>query len=309
MKILVVGAGSIGGYFGGRLFAAGRDVTFLVREHRSEKLARDGLIIKSPAGDLTISNPPTVTASKLCEPYDLIILSCKAYDLEGAIADIEPAVGPSTRILPLLNGMRHMDMLVSRFGSDRVLGGLCMISTTLNSDGEIVHSGQMQSLTFGALDAGNEDFARQVEAQFADTGVLVVRSNLIMQEMWEKWTFIATAAGLTTLMRSTIGDIVEAGGTDIAEKMLLECSSIAGANGYKPRSEILKKFQKMFTAPDSTMTASLFRDLEAGGRIEADHLIGDLLARADPAMDTPSILPIAYVHMKTYEARKRRETK
>jgi 2-dehydropantoate 2-reductase len=254
-----------------------------------------------------MSSPPTVTASTLNQPYDLIILSCKAYDLEAAIIDIAPAVGPATRILPLLNGMLHMDMLDHRFGPNRVLGGLCMISTTLNASGEIIHSGQLQSLTFGARDVENENFAKAVEAQFAGTGILVVRSNLIMQEMWEKWVFIATAAGLTSLMRAPIGDIVEAGGSDIAEKLLQECSVIAELNGHVPRGDVLKRFRKMFTTRESLMTASLFRDLETGSRIEADHLLGDLLARASTDKDKALVLRVAYVHMKTYEARKRRE--
>ena len=177
----------------------------------------------------------------------------------------------------------------------------------MGHDGEIIHTGRLQSLTFGARDAANEEFAEQVEAQFADTGFLTVRSNLIMQEMWEKWVFVATAAGLTTLMRSTIGDIVEAGGSDVAEAMLRECSAIADANGFTTRSEVFKKFLKMFTTPKSPMTASLFRDLEAGGRIEADQLIGNLLARSGPETPPAQALRIAFVHMKAYEARRRRE--
>jgi 2-dehydropantoate 2-reductase len=305
MRILVVGAGSIGGYFGGRLLGAGRDVTFLVRQPRAEKMAADGLVIKSPTGDLTISNPPTVIASNLDQQYDLVLLSCKAYDLEQAIADLSPAVGPATRILPLLNGMRHMELLDGRFNSERILGGLCMIATSLNPDGEIVHTGQLQSLTLGARDAMNENFARDVEKTFFGLGFEVIRSNLIVQEMWEKWAFIATNAGLTTLMRAPIGDIVEAGGSDIAEALLDECNAIVGASGYPVRSEVLRRFGKMFTAKGSPMTASLFRDLEHGGRIEADHLIGDLLVRA-PLGASTTILRLAYVHMKAYEARKRR---
>jgi 2-dehydropantoate 2-reductase len=254
---------------------------------------------------LTISNPPTVTADNLKQYYDLVLLSCKAYDLEQAITDLSPAVGPSTRILPLLNGMRHIELLDTRFGSERVLGGLCMIATSLNADGEIVHTGQLQSLTFGARDLANEEFAQEVEKTFAGSGFELIRSNLMVQEMWEKWVFIATNAGLTTLMRAPIGDIVEAGGTDIAEVLLNECNAIANASGYPARGDVLKRFRRMFTAAGSPMTASLFRDLENGGRIEADQIVGDLLKRAPEAVST-TILHIAYVHMKAYEARRER---
>lgn len=305
MKILVVGAGSIGGYFGGRLLEAGRNVTFLVRPHRAEVLAKNGLVIKSPSGNSSIPNPPTVTANHLEESYDLIILSCKAYDLENAIDDFAPAVGPTTRILPLLNGMRHMDILDQRFGIEHVLGGLCMIATSLNADSEIVHSGDLQSLTFGARDTGSNEFAGKVEKLITGAGFTVTHSDQIVQEMWEKWVFIATSAGLTTLMRATIGDIVEAGGADIAESMLRECGAIAGGCGFPPRDEVMVKFRTMFTATGSPLTASLFRDLEKGGRIESDQQVGDLLARSTD-QHTAVLLRVAYVHMKTYEARSQR---
>ena len=111
MKILVVGAGAVGGYFGGRLLEVGREVTFLVRPRRAAQLAKSGLVIKSPAGDVTVSAPKTVAAAALNQAFDLVLLSCKAYDLEGAIAAFAPAIGPGTLILPLLNGLRHLDRL------------------------------------------------------------------------------------------------------------------------------------------------------------------------------------------------------
>src|SRR5580700_8482441 len=135
MRILVVGAGAMGGYFGGRLLEAGRDVTFLVRPRRAAQLAKTGLLIRSPFGDASLPEPPTVTADALREPFGLIILSCKAYDLESAADSFAPAVGADTAILPLLNGMAHVDYLVARFGGTAALGGQCVISTTLDADG------------------------------------------------------------------------------------------------------------------------------------------------------------------------------
>src|SRR5688572_19463643 len=132
MRFLVVGAGATGGYFGGRLLEVGRDVTFLVRPARAERLAAAGLVITSPAGDVAVLPPPTVLAANLRTPFDVVILACKAYDLEGAIASFAPAVGPNTAVVPLLNGMRHLDALDARFGADRVLGGSCFISAKLD---------------------------------------------------------------------------------------------------------------------------------------------------------------------------------
>ena len=157
MRVLVVGAGAIGGYFGGRLLQAGNDVTFLVRPKRASELASAGLVIKSPNGDVTLKNPPTVQADKLSEKFDVILLSCKAFDLDDAIKSFAPAVGPQTAIIPMLNGMLHLDILDQKFGRERVLGGLCAIAATLNEAREVVQLQPMQSLAFGERDGKMSD--------------------------------------------------------------------------------------------------------------------------------------------------------
>src|SRR5260370_7896499 len=151
MGILVVGAGAIGGYFGGRLLQAGRDVAFLVRPRRAAELARDGLVIKSPSGDVTLRNPSAVQADKLSEKFDVVLLSCKAYDLDDAIKSFAAAVGPQTAIIPLLNGMRHLDVLDEKFGKERVLGGLRGLAVTLDEHPHVVQLNPVfQALTFAA---------------------------------------------------------------------------------------------------------------------------------------------------------------
>src|SRR5690348_3590346 len=167
MRILVVGAGAIGGYFGGRLLQAGQDITFLVRPKRAAELASAGLVIKSPNGDVTLKNPPTVQADKLSEKFDVILLSCKAFDLEDAIKSFAPAVGPNTSIIPLLNGMSHLDVLDKKFGKERVLGGLCAIAVTLNEQREVVQLGPMQSLGFGERDGKMSDRVKAIAEAFA----------------------------------------------------------------------------------------------------------------------------------------------
>jgi 2-dehydropantoate 2-reductase len=305
MRILIVGAGSIGGYFGGRLLAAGRDVTFLVRPHRAEQLARTGLVIKSPAGDLEWPLPPIAMADNLKEPVDLILLSCKAYDLESAIDAFAPAVGPQTAILPLLNGMRHLDLLEARFGSQPVLGGQCVISVALDPDGRILHMGELQNLSFGTRDGAVTSQAEAIAKTLSGAGFDVKLSTEILQEMWEKWVFIATGAGITCLMRSTIGDIVTAGANDITLALLDECGAIAAREGFAPRPTSTDQARAMFTTPDSAVTASMFRDIQNGARIEADHIVGDLLRRGGE-FQSPT-LRIALAHLKTYEARRARE--
>jgi 2-dehydropantoate 2-reductase len=305
MRILVVGAGSIGGYFGGRLLAAGRNVTFLVRPRRAEQLVRTGLVIKSPAGDLEWPKPPIAMADNLKEPADLILLSCKAYDLESAIDALAPAVGPQTAILPLLNGMHHLDLLEARFGSESVLGGQCVISVALDPAGRIIHMGELQQLSFGTRTGAVTSQVEAIANTLSGGGFDMKFSTEILQEMWEKWVFIATGAGITCLMRSTIGDIVAAGADDITLALLDECGAIAEREGFAPRATTTDRVRTMFTTPNSALTASMFRDIQNGARIEADHIVGDLLRRGG-AFQSPT-LRIAFAHLKTYEARLARE--
>ena len=308
MRILILGAGAVGGYFGGRLLQAGRDVTFLVRPGRAAELARDGLVIKSPYGDVTLPNPATVLASDLNETFDVVVLSSKAYDLAGAIDSFALAVGPETMILPLLNGMKHLDALIERFGRERVLGGECRIAATLNEERQVVHLGKVQALSFGELDGGISKRIRALAAVMTDAGFDAQPSDAILQEMWEKWVFLATLAGATCLMRGSVGDILAApSGDDFILALFEECRAIAEAEGYAPRPAFLTWSRPLLTTPGSTFTASMLRDLEAGARIEADHVLGDLLRRrnaADPELGGMSLLQIAYIHLKTYEARR-----
>lgn len=296
----------MGGYFGGRMLAAGRDVTFLVRPKRAEALRARGLTITSPTGDLHLKAPPVVLASDLGAPADVVLLSCKAYDLDDAIASFAPAVGPSTLVLPLLNGLRHLDVLTQRFGAERVLGGQCVIATTLAPDGTILHLNSLQSVTFGLRPSGISEHMRAIETTFRGCGFDVRLSEMIDHEMWEKWVFIAASAGITSLFRAAIGDIVAAeGGLNLVHRLLDECNAIAAANGYAVRPEANARTLAMLTAVGSTATASMLRDMEAGGRIEGDHIIGDLLARA-PDRGAARVLTAVYTGVKAYEARRAR---
>jgi len=302
MRILVVGAGAIGGYFGGRLLQAGRDVTFLVRPKRAAELARDGLVIKSPNGDVTLKNPSTVQADKLSEKFDVVLLSCKAFDLDDAIRSFAPAVGPQTAILPLLNGMLHLDVLDGKFGRERVLGGLCAIAATLNEHREVVQLNPMQSLTFGELDGRMSDRVRAIAEVMASGKFGSAASEHIVQDMWEKWVFLASLAASTCLMRTSVGNILAVpGGKDFILGMLDECSAVATAEGHAPGGPFFERTRGMLTAEGSQMTASMFRDIKAGAAVEADHVIGDLIARGDAAKMPVPRLRTAYTHLKAYE--------
>ena len=306
MKILIVGAGAIGGYFGGRLLEAGRDVTFLVREKRAAQLAQTGLVIKSRFGDATLK-PSTIQAAELRQPYDLIILSLKAYDLIGAMESFAPAVGPQTTILPLLNGMRHLDLLEKRFGAERVIGGECLIAATLDAEGRVLHLNDAHVIAFGERDGKNSPRIDTIAREFAGTKTDARASATILLEMWEKWVFLATLAGITCLMRASTADIVAANAAPLALQLLDECSAIATSAGFTPRDPALDRARKLLTAPGVPTTASMMRDVEHGARVEADHILGDLIERGKNVLPELSILRLAYANLKSYEARRSRE--
>jgi len=306
MRILVVGAGALGGYFGGRL-KAGRDVTFLVRPRRAEQLAKTGLLVRSPKGDIHIAAPPTVLSENIRAPFDLILLSCKAYDLQGAMDSLAPAVGANTAILPLLNGMKHMDLLAARFSAGAVLGGQCIISATLDDEGRILHLNDTHFLSFGEQNGAKSPRVVAIATAFSGAKFDSQLSTAILQEMWEKWAFIAAAAGICCLMRGAFGDIAAAGASQLASDMFGECCAIAAKNGFNPGETAVKRSVGMLTAAGSPIAASMLRDIERGAPIEADHIVGDLLARGGARPGDYPLLQIAYAHLRTYEARRQRE--
>jgi 2-dehydropantoate 2-reductase len=305
MRILVVGAGAIGGYFGARLLAAGCDVTFLVRPGRAEQLAKTGLVVRSKLGDLDLPPPPTVTADKIAGPYDLILLSCKAFDLDNAMNSFAPAVGLSTAVLPLLNGMSHLDSLVGRFGENAVLGGQCAISLVLDPEGRVLHLNDGGTISFGERAGPRTPRVDKIAEAFAAAKVQGGASDMILQDMWEKWVFISTAAGITCLMRASVGDIVAAGAADRTLALYEEISSIAASHGFAPRPPSAQRGRTMLTAAGSPFTASMLRDVESGRAIEADHMVGDLLKRSGKTDGFP-MLRLVYAHLKAYEARRAR---
>jgi 2-dehydropantoate 2-reductase len=306
MRTLVVGAGAIGGYFGGRLLEANRDVTFLVRPRRAAELASQGLKIRSRLGDVSFPKPSSILAENLRETFDLVLLSCKAYDLDNAISSFAPAVGPKTAILPLLNGMRHLEVLDQRFGRERVLGGQCLIAVSVNQ-GEIAHLNENHDLSFGERDGGLSDRVNRIASLMEGVRFNAHASTGIVLEMWEKWVFLASLAGSTCLMRAAIGDICASpGGTDFILGLLDECRSVAAAGGYPMREEKFERARGMLTATGSALTASMLRDIERNARSEADHIIGDLLGRGEKSQIRLPHLGIAYTHLSSYEARRSR---
>ncbi len=304
MRILILGAGAIGGYFGGRIAEAGGDVTFLVRPRRREQLEQDGLRVTSPLGSIE-RRVRTVLAEELRPDFDLVLLTCKAYDLESAMDAIAPAVTGECVVVPMLNGMSHMERLDARFGRQQVMGGTCQVNTMLRQDGVIEHTLTLQRIAFGERDGRVTPRAQTFASVLAATTIDWELSPNIMLAMWEKLSFLCTLAAMTCLFRGTIGEILSApGGGEAIERTYLANLEIARREGFPPRDEAIALARKMLLTPGSKSSASLLRDMEAGGRTEADHIVGWMLLKAREHGIDDLMLSLAYTHLKTYEARR-----
>jgi 2-dehydropantoate 2-reductase len=302
-RFLVLGAGAVGGYFGGRLAAAKADVTFLVRPARAAALSERGLVIESPMGDLRL--PVRVaTAGTLSGVFDTVVLTAKAYDLEQAIATIRPAVGPGTALLPVLYGLRHLDRLDAAFGPERVLGGVAYIAATLTADGTIRHLNRVHGIAFGERSGAVSRRVEAIAGAFASTPVNASISDNILLDMWEKFVMISSLAGMNCLMRGSVGDILAADeGERLTIELLAECEAVATASGFPPRKPHREQCRAMLTERGSNFSASMRRDLEAGLRTEGDQVLGDMLRRARAnGIDAP-LLRTAVCHLQVHERR------
>ena len=303
MRFLVLGAGAVGGYFGGRLAEAGRDVTFLVRGPRANALAGHGLRVESPLGDFTVP-VKLATADRVGGPYDVVLLTAKHYDLDAAIEAIRPGVGPDTAVLPLLNGLVHLERLDRAFGLGRVLGGVAYVGAVLLPDGSIRHHNRLSGIAFGERGGGISERARAIEREFAGTPVSAPANPNILQEMWEKFVMMGVMAGMNCLMRGNIGEIVATEeGEALMIEALAECQAVAAAAGHAPRQQSRERVQAMLTEPGSINSASMRQDLEAGRRTEADAIVGDMLRRARAFGIATPLLRAASCHLQVHKNR------
>lgn len=300
MRILIVGAGATGGYFGARLAQAGEDVTFLVRERRYQQLQETGLILQTPQGTETLQ-PQLVQAQTLNSHYDLIILTVKSFGLDQAMDDITPAVGPDTLIMPILNGMRHIDTLRSRFGDGKVIGGLCKINATLGPEGEVVQMTPLHQIFYGALNGENDARLQRVDAALRGSGVDTIFSEDIISELWEKWLLLSTLGAVCCLARGNTQQVLNSqGGEALLQDIFTEILTIISADGYQPRPAITAKIYESLNNPATPMTSSLYRDLMQGYDIEAGQVIGDLLLRALRNGISAPLLNAVNVNLQVY---------
>lgn len=303
VRALVVGAGSVGGYFGGRLAAAGRDVTFLVRPHRATQLA-DGLTIISK-GQETIIPVKVITRGEAAGEFDVILVAVKAYQLDAAIADFGAYVSERSMILPVLNGMKHVDILRSRFGAPHVIGGVAKIASSLDEWGRILDQADFRDLAYGEWSGERSGRILAVDQFMIGAGFEARLSADIERDMWEKWAMLASLGAITCLMDGDIGQVARAsGGIDLVKGLFGEVVAAIGA-AWRPLSDPFKaQVLSLLTDRGSSLTSSMYRDLKGGYRVEADQIIGDLVMRAaEKGIATP-LLSAVLTRLKVYEQRR-----
>ena len=308
MRFLMLGAGAIGGYFGARMIEGGADVTFLVRERRRAQLQQDGIRIRSKFGAFSAPVSAFSVKEAAGQPWDVIFVACKAYDLASAIETLRGVVGASSTVLPFLNGLAHIEILNAEFGRERILGGLAKIAATLRPDGVVEHLNDWRSITFGEQTGEMSPRVAAIKYAFDNTSVLANAVPNIIHMMWEKLVHLATVAGMTGMMRSSVGDIARVpGGSELMTEFLGRNAEVAAREGFPVSSEFLLEFSKLFADRTSTYKASMLRDIEKNGPIEADHIIGHVLEATRKHGLDDTMHRLIYTNLKAYEKRRMTE--
>ena len=302
MRIVVLGAGGVGGYIGARLIEGGADVSFLVRARRAEQLAADGLVVKSPLGDFAQPVRAFAMASDIDAAPDAVILACKEPALAGAMETIAPLLGKDTRLLPVLNGVRHLETLAARFPDTPLLGGIAHGAVDLRPDGAIVHLSPFMRVIAGPVAGASDPVSDGIVDRLKAAGVEAEASPDILQDMWNKFVFLSAFAGITSLMRTNIGNILKTdAGRERILQLLGETRAVAEAEGFSPPDALVDEYRALLTQEGSSLASSMLRDIEAGRRTEGTHILGDMLTRARRHGLSAPLLAIAAAHVEAYE--------
>jgi 2-dehydropantoate 2-reductase len=303
VKILIVGAGGIGGYFGARLIQTGADVTYLLREKRQKLIQEQGLCIETPTGNFVV-HPQTVRAEALQPIYDLIILAPKAYDLADSLQSIAKASSGGV-ILPFLNGLTHLQILDQAFGKSRVMGGVAHIGAMITENGSIKQLTDLNVLTVGHRSDAHRELAQKFH-QICDLAEFKnIYSDNIEQGLWDKWVFLATLAGMTTVTKGNVGQItVSPYGKTLTERMYQECCAIAKAHQFPIIGTSQSKALELLTQKDSSFSASMLRDLNSHHKTEHEHVLGEMIRLGEQYSVNSDLLKLAYTHMTIEEKNK-----
>jgi len=289
MKIAVVGAGGVGGYFGGLLATGGHHVSFISRGEHLRALKEHGLQIKSPHGDIRISNTISTNDPKEVGQVDYIIIAVKNYHLEDVARQLSPLIGPATTVVPLLNGVEAHEVLAKEIGRDKVVGGLCTIISMIESPGVIRQTSQIRKIVIGELDLSPAERVERIVKAWADVGVQANQSTNIFSEIWTKFTFIASFGGVTSLSRANAGEINKFEGTrKIFMEAMREVENVAVANGVKLEASAVESGVKVAQSLEPTSTSSMQRDVAEGRPFELEAFSGKIVRLGNElSIETP----------------------
>lgn len=305
MKVLVVGAGAVGVLFGSQLQQQGVSLSYLVRPKRAEELSQQPLEVCLPESAIRLT-PHCLTQPELSSApaFDLIILTNKAYGLSQVIGDITPAVGDQALILPLLNGLRHLDFLDSAFGAEKVLGGIAKTVATLKTPWQVNVASGYNSITVAAREPSQQAAVSEIVQLFQQSGLTVEQTDDIMGQMWDKFCRMAGLGAVNCLLQGNVGEYMKSDrGGEIALQIFEECCQVATASGHPLSEDSIQGFQRILTNPKSSFNSSMYRDMRNGLPIEGDHLVGDMVARGkDVGVATP-MLEIAATVLQVYSRR------
>lgn len=303
MNILVQGAGALGAYFGGRLLEAGHNVSFFVREKRATQLATEGLKINSPEGLFETKDLKTYTSAEQVQDVDVIILAIKGYHLEQAIPQLQAIVEQTGAfVLPLLNGMEHLERLQQAVGVEKVLGGFASIIATLNEQGHVVHSSGSSAVKFGALHDKQLAICEQIAEINEQVKTNIIREQNILKHMWKKYIFITAFSGMTSAMQLPSGYMAEnAASFAVGKKVVYEMAMLAKKEGITLTDEEVEVMANNLKGFKKEATSSMHQDMRKGLPIEVEHLHGGALRFAAKHHVEIPVIETLYGILKPYE--------
>lgn len=280
MRILVMGSGGVGGYFGGRLMQAGHDVIFVARGAHGAAMREHGLRLKSAAGDLHLPQVPVIQDPADAGPVDLVLFSVKLWDTVSAAASLKPVLGPDTAVISFQNGVVKDDLLCEALGAAHVAGGVAYIAATIGEPGLIVHNGAMARLVFGEHDGRSSERLARFAQACAGAGIAHELTPRIGVALWEKFVFLSSLAAATSLSRQPIGPIrSHPRARSFLHDLIDEAVQVGRAEGVPlPPAYAESRLAFADTLP-ATMTSSMHHDLQRGNRLELPWLSGDVVER------------------------------
>ncbi|MCU1251414.1 MAG: 2-dehydropantoate 2-reductase [Edaphobacter sp.] len=278
MKIAVVGTGGVGGYFGGRLAAAGNAVTFVARGAHLEAIQRNGLTIRSSRGDLHLENIHAVESVRKIEAVDLILIAVKLWDTEDVAQALRPMAEEGTAVLSLQNGVEKDEVLRRILPTESILGGVCYISASIVSPGVVGHHGAIQRIAFGEY-SGQESARTQTILEACRNAVIDADISLNIERLiWEKFVFLVGLSGTTTSMRQTIGSIRQNPRTrSLLLDLMREVVDLGRSRGVDLSEDYAADRLDFCDSLPASMTSSMHADLERGNRLELPWLSGGVV--------------------------------